>query len=215
MSYLTLLGRLAATATLAASVLLSPLAIAQQAPAPSSYLTLGQAIPSDSINKTEVLEFFAYSCPHCAVMEPLVEEWSQGFDAENVVLKRVPVAFNAGMGDLQRTYFVLESLERLDLHPKLFAALHKEKRPLFDKKAIRKWAAENGITEADFDNAFDSFGVQTKANRANDLIRLYQIQGTPSLAIAGKYITSPAMTNGYSETINIADVLLKQASVAN
>lgn len=210
MSSLKLLSRLAATATLAASVLLSPATLAQQAPAPSSYVTLGQAVPSDSIDKTEVLEFFAYSCPHCAVMEPLVQKWSQGFD-ENVILKRVPVAFNAGMGDLQRSYFVLEALGRLDLHPKLFAALHQEKRPLFDKKAIRKWAADNGIDEKDFDNAFTSFGVQTKTNRANDLIRLYQIQGTPSLAIAGKYVTSPAMANGYDETINVADVLLKQA----
>lgn len=208
MSYLTLLSRLAATATLAAGVLLSPLALAQ-APAANSYVTLGQTVPSDSINKTEVLEFFAYSCPHCAVMEPLVAKWSEGFDQENVVLKRVPVAFNAGMADLQRTYFVLESLERLDLHPKLFAALHKEKRPLFDKKAIRKWAAENGIDEKDFDNTFDSFGVQTKASRANDLSRLYQIQGTPSLAIAGKYVTSPAMANGYEDTIKVADALLK------
>lgn len=208
MPYLTLLSRLAATATLAASVLLSPLALAQ-APAPTSYVTLGQTVPSDSINKTEVLEFFAYSCPHCAVMEPLVAKWSEGFDQENVVLKRVPVAFNAGMADLQRAYFVLESLERLDLHPKLFAALHNEKRPLFDKKAIRKWAAENGIDEKKFDSTFDSFGVQTKASRANDLSRLYQIQGTPSLAIAGKYVTSPAMANGYEDTIKVADALLK------
>lgn len=213
MSYLTLFGRLAATATLAAGVLLSPVTFAQE-PAPSAYLSLGQTIPSDSINKTEVLEFFSYSCPHCAVMEPLVEKWSKGFD-EKTVLKRVPVAFNAGMGDLQRTYFVFEALERLDLHPKLFAALHNEKKPLFDKKAIRAWAADQGIDAKEFDNVFDSFGTQTKANRANDLIRLYQIQGTPSLAIGGKYVTSPAQTNGYEETITVADALLKQAATAN
>lgn len=214
MSYLHKLGRFAATATLAASALLSPLALAQ-APAPNTYVTLGQTLPSDSINKVEVLEFFAYSCPHCAVMEPLVSTWSEGLDEEQVVLKRVPVAFNAGMADLQHTYFVLEALDRLDLHPKLFDALHKEKRPLFNKAAIRKWAAENGINEKDFDSTFDSFGVKTKANRANDLIRLYQIQGTPSLAVAGQYVTSPSMTNSYVETINVADVLLKQATAEN
>lgn len=208
MSYLSIFGRLAATATLAASVFLSPLVQAQELPANNSYVTLGQAIPSDSVGKTEVLEFFAYSCPHCATMEPLVDQWAQSFD-EKVTLKRVPVAFNAGMGDLQRTYFVLEALDRLDLHPKLFAALHQEKRSLFDKKALRKWAASNGIDEKVFDSTFDSFGVQTKANRANDLTRLYQIQGTPSLAINGQYVTSPALTNSYQDTINVADALLK------
>ena len=143
-------------------------------------------------------------------MEPLVDKWA-GTLGDDVVLKRVPVAFNAGMGDLQRTYFVLEALDRLDLHPKLFAAIHQEKRPVFDKKAIKKWAESEGIDGADFDNAFDSFGVQTKANRANDLIRLYQIQGTPSLAVAGKYVTSPAYTNSYEDTLNVAEALIKQS----
>lgn len=210
MSYLSIFSRLAATATLAASVLISPLAVAQT-PAPNSYVTLGQTVPSDSVGKVEVLEFFAYSCPHCAAMEPMVASWAEGLD-DNVVVKRVPVAFNAGMGDLQRSYFVLEALDRLDLHPKLFQAIHQEKRPLFDKKALRKWAEEQGISNEDFDNTFDSFGVQTKANRANDLVRLYQIQGTPSLAIGGKYVTSPAYTNGYQDTITVADALVKQVS---
>ncbi|HJH23900.1 MAG TPA: thiol:disulfide interchange protein DsbA/DsbL [Paenalcaligenes hominis] len=209
MSYLSFFGRLAATATLAASVLISPLASALE-PAPNSYVTLGQAVPSDSVGKVEVLEFFAYSCPHCAVMEPLVDKWASTL-GDDVVLKRVPVAFNAGMGDLQRAYFVLEALDRLDLHPKLFAAIHQEKRPVFDKKAIRKWAESEGIEGADFDSAFDSFGVQTKANRANDLIRLYQIQGTPSLAIGGKYVTSPAYTNSYEDTLRVAEALIKQS----
>lgn len=209
MSYLSFFGRLAATATLAASVLISPLVSAQE-PAPNSYVTLGQAVPSDSLDKVEVLEFFAYSCPHCAVMEPLVDKWANTL-GDDVVLKRVPVAFNAGMGDLQRTYFVLEALDRLDLHPKLFAAIHQEKRPVFDKKAIRKWVESQGIDGADFDNAFDSFGVQTKANRANDLIRLYQIQGTPSLAVGGKYVTSPAYTNSYEDTLSVAEALIKQS----
>lgn len=209
MSYFSLLSRLAATATLAASVMLSPMINAQELPA-NSYVTLGQTIAPDSADQTEVLEFFAYSCPHCARMEPLVTQWYQNLGNENVVLKRVPVAFNAGMGDLQRTYFVLEALDRLDLHPKLFAAIHEEKRALFDKKAIRKWAADQGISAEDFDATFDAFGTQTKANRANDLVRMYQIQGTPSLAIGGKYVTSPAYTNSYEETIKVADALLKQ-----
>lgn len=210
MSYLSIFSRVAATATLAASVLISPMATAQT-PAPNTYVTLSQSVPSDSIGKIEVLEFFAYSCPHCAVMEPLVNNWAESLD-DNVVIKRVPVAFNAGMGDLQRSYFVFESLDRLDLHAELFNAIHQEKRSLFDKKALRKWAEEQGISNEDFDNTFDSFGVVTKANRANDLVRLYQIQGTPSLAIDGKYVTSPAYTNGYQDTINVADALVKQAS---
>ena len=27
--------------------------------------------------KIEVLEFFSYSCPHCAVVEPMIAEWKK------------------------------------------------------------------------------------------------------------------------------------------
>ena len=59
--------RTLAAATFAAGALLAP---ATQAAEP--YITLEQAQPSDTSGKTEVLEFFSYSCPHCAALEPLL-----------------------------------------------------------------------------------------------------------------------------------------------
>jgi len=55
---------------------------------------------------------------------------------------------------------------------------------------------------------FNSFGVQTKINRANELADTYNVQSTPSLAVAGKYVVSPSMTGSYEATITEAQRLL-------
>lgn len=194
-------------ATLVAGAGLLPAtgALAQQAG--QGYVTLATAQPSDTASKTEVLEFFAYSCPHCAVLEPKLEAWTKTLPAD-VVLRPVPVAFNAGMGDLQKLYYTLEAMGRLDLHPKVFEAIHQQRERLFDAKTITAWAAKQGVDKAKFEETFNSFGVQTKSNKANELARAYQIDGTPSLAVGGKYVTSPALANGYDESITKAQELL-------
>ncbi len=192
-----------------ATLLPATSALAQQAD--QGYVTLPAAQPSDSVGKTEVLEFFSYSCPHCAILEPKVEAWSKTLP-DNVVLRRVPVAFNAGMTDLQKLYYTLEAMNRLDLHPKVFEAIHQKRERIFDAKTITAWAAAQGVDKARFEQTFNSFGVQTKANKANELSNTYQIQGTPSLAVSGKFVTSPALANGYDESITKAQELVKMVT---
>lgn len=207
MKAFSIFSRFAATATLAAMTLFSPLSMANDLPADSSFIRLDKAQQPDNAEQTEVLEFFSYSCPYCAMFNPHVDQWTQTLP-DNVVLKRVPVAFNAGMGDLQRMYFTLEALDRLDLHTPLFDALHQEKQRLFDEKALTEWAVAQGIDKDQFSQTFNSFGVQTKATRANELTRQYQIEGTPTLAVGGRFLTSPAMAQGYEQAIEVAQQLV-------
>jgi thiol:disulfide interchange protein DsbA len=197
-------SRLLSVAALGMAALL-PLSVQAQ----GAFTTVTPVQPSDTPNKVEVLEFFAYACPHCATMEPMVDKWSKTLP-ENVVLRRVPVAFNAGMADLQRLYYVLESLDRLDLHPKVFNALHNERQRLFDSAAIGAWLAKQGIDKQQYEAAAKSFGVTSKVARAKELERAYDIQGTPTLGIGGKYTTSPSMTGTYEGTITQAQKLLDE-----
>lgn len=193
---------LAATAIGTAAAFVAPAALAQ------SHTVVDPAQPSDTAGKTEILEFFAYSCPHCASMEPLVEKWAKTLP-EDTVLKRVPVAFNASMADLQKLYYSLESLGRLDLHPAVFKAIHQERKRIYTESAIADWVAEQGVDKAKFESVFKSFGVQTKIARANELTDSYGVQGTPSLAVGGKYVVSPSMTGSYQATIDEAQRLLE------
>jgi len=160
--------------------------------------------------KTEVLEFFSYSCPHCAVVEPMIADWKKTLPSD-VVLYAVPVAFNAAMKPLQELYYALEAVGRMDLHPKVFAAIHQEKKRIFTKDAIVAWAASQGVDKTQFAAAMNSFGVQSKVQRADQLAAGYAIQGTPSLAVDGRYLTSPTEAGGYQEMIDVANQLVRQS----
>jgi thiol:disulfide interchange protein DsbA len=159
--------------------------------------------------KTEVIEFFSYACSHCAVLEPLLEKWIKKVPAD-VVVKRVPVAFNASMKPLQQLFYSLEALDRLDLHGKVFNAIHEEKKRLFTKPDIVAWVAAQGVDRAKFESVYDSFGVVSKSGRADQLVSAYKVQGTPSMAVAGRFMTSPSEAGGYQETIDVSDGLIRQ-----
>ena len=70
--------------------------------------------------------------------------------------------------------------------------------------------ASQGVDKAKFEGVFDSFGVLSKTERANQLSKAYNVEGTPSMAVAGKYLTSPSEAGGYQQTIDVADALVKK-----
>lgn len=208
----TLLRRLLAVSAFAATALFAPLSHAQapQAIGPA-FRVINPTIPSDHAGKIEVMEFFAYTCPHCAAMEPMVESWAKTAPAD-VVLVQVPVAFNAAMKPLQQLYYTLEALKRPDLHPKVFAAIHEEHKQLFHKAAMADWAASQGVDRKKFEETFDSFGVITAAERATELAKQANIDGTPSYLVGGKYLTSPVMAgNSYQGAIDEVNKLIPMA----
>ena len=209
MLFKKLVSRTFAIAALALATAFSPITQAQSPGQP--YLTLNQAQPSDTPGKIEVLEFFAYSCVHCATMEPMLQTWAKKLP-ENVVFKHVPVAFNSSMQDLQRLYYALEALDRMDLHEKVFNAIHRERKRIYEFKDMAGWLESQGVDRKQFEAAFLSFGINNKVARANELAKTYNIEGTPSIAVGGKYVTSPTMTNSYEATIEEAQRLVEMVN---
>lgn len=200
--------RFAAAAALAASALFASASHAQSG---QQYVPVNPPQPSDTPGKVEVLEFFAYTCPHCAAIEPMVAEWAKT-KPEDVVLKQVPIAFNASMKPLQQLFYTLQTLNRPDLHAKVFSAMHVERKRLFDKKAMGDWAAEQGVDRAKFDSIFDSFSVDTQVQRADQLVKAYKIEGTPTFAVGGKFITSPTLAgNSYEGALQEINRLIPMA----
>lgn len=204
-----LLLRTFSVIAIGSGVLFAPVGHAQATK--GQYVTIEPAQPSDTTGKTEVLEFFAYSCSHCNAMEPMVEAWAKTLP-ENVVLKPVPVAFNASMADLQKLYYSLESLNRLDLHPAVFKAIHEENKRIYDAKAITDWVVSKGVDRKAFEDVFNSFGVKSKLMRADELAKLYKVEGTPSIAVGGQYLTSPSMANSYEGAIAQAQKLVEMVA---
>jgi len=154
----------------------------------TDYVRLGRPAPVDSAaDKIEVVEFFAYSCIHCYNFEPLLSDWMKKVPA-HVVVRRTPVAFNEGFVPMQHLYYTLEAMGLVDtLHEKVFRAVHVDKQRLTTADSIKAWMAKQDIDHAKFNALLGSFSVVGKAKRAVQLQDAYQVEGTPSLGVAGRF----------------------------
>jgi len=141
----------------------------------------------------EVLEFFNYACSHCYDFEPLLKFWLKT-RPKDVEFRYVPAVFNERMLPLAKTFYALEELGLLDrMHEKVYEAIHEKRVNLADRGEMIKWIAEQGVDGKKFEAAYDSFSVDSKAQRAGQLTRSYRITATPYVAVAGKYLTAPSL----------------------
>ena len=102
-----------------------------------------------------------------------------------------------------------QRLGRLD--EAAFAAIHDKNVKLYDDATIKAWAAQEKIDPKKFADAYDSFGVQSKAKRADQITIGYKVQGTPSIAVDGKYMVLNEGVNGYEDILVRADKLIGKA----
>jgi protein dithiol oxidoreductase (disulfide-forming) len=166
---------------------------------------------STTPGKIEVLEFFMYSCPHCFHFEPAVDAWRKNI-ADDVAFKQVPVAFRPHLVIHQRLFYALEALGKLkDLHTKVFNAIHQENNWLDSNEKVLAFAVKNGLNSAQFKNIWGSVSITAKANQAMRLSERYKLTGVPTLAIHGRFITSPAQAKSPERTLQVTDALIKKA----
>jgi thiol:disulfide interchange protein DsbA len=159
------------------------------------YLTLPSLLPTDSGRKVEVIEFFAYYCPHCYAFEPRLAAWVKR-QGDNIVLKRVHVPHDANVLPQQRLFFTLEAMGLLEqYHDKVFAAMHVERLRLNSDEQVFDWIAKNGIDRAAFIDTYRSFGIQQRLRRADAMMDAYHIDRWPVVAIGGRWLTSPSHAN--------------------
>ena len=165
--------------------------------------------PTDApAGKIEVIEFFGYWCPHCHEFEPSMADWAKRNEAK-VSMVYVPIAFQSLMINLQKLYYALDALgKEKELRRKIFGAIHEEHSlaPTADAGAIADWVAKNGIDKKKFIDVFNSFSVQAKVNRANQIAKAYGVDAVPELGIAGKYLV-----NVQARTIGNADAMVARA----
>ena len=208
---MTLIQRRQATLALVGAWALQGVAQAQPFQEGIEYVTLDQPISTEAgPDKIELIEFFWYSCPHCNAFEPLFKQWMARQD-KDVFIKRVPVRFRDDFEPQQRMYYVLEALGKLEpLHGRLFQAIHVDRQPLSSEGQLADWAKKNGIAASDFQQAYSSFGVTSKARRATQLQQAFKVQGVPSLGIAGRYYTDGSLAGGMERALLIADSLIQQ-----
>jgi thiol:disulfide interchange protein DsbA len=163
------------------------------------YLTLPAALPTDTGRKVEVIEFFAYYCPHCYAFEPRLAAWVRQ-QGDNIVFKRVHISGNANVAPQQRLFFTLEAMGLLEqYHDKVFNAMHVERLRLNSDEQVFDWAEKNGIERGKFVDTYRSFGIQQRLRRTDAMMDAYHVDRWPLVAIGGRYLTSPSHAGAHAD----------------
>ncbi|HJW52850.1 MAG TPA: thiol:disulfide interchange protein DsbA/DsbL [Burkholderiaceae bacterium] len=175
------------------------------------YMVLKKPVPTDSGAKVEVLEFFQYSCPHCFAYDPFLTTWRKKLPPD-VEYKRIPIAWDNSTMPHVRIYYTLEALGKLpEMHEKIFAAIQKNKQPLLDPDQIAEFMAANGIDRKQWIDTYNSFSIAARANRAGQIWRAYNVDGTPMMGVDGKFTTAPSMVGSREGSLIVLDYLVQQA----
>ncbi|MFC5527387.1 thiol:disulfide interchange protein DsbA/DsbL [Rhodanobacter ginsengisoli] len=179
--------------TLLGSLLLASACTAQpSAPAPytegTEYVTLpGPHQRYSSAGKVEVVEVFSYGCIHCAQFAPVAEKLRKQLPA-GVQFKLMPAPFSAEWLPFARAYYAAQQMGVVDrTHLELFVAKFSQHYPINSMDELADFYAREGVDRAEFMRIATSAETTAKLKRDLDLIRKWQVDGTPTLVIDGKY----------------------------
>jgi protein dithiol oxidoreductase (disulfide-forming) len=196
---------------LVAALALAPVAGLAQARRPAAganYTELPVRQPVEVQGKIEVLEFFWYGCPHCYTLQPMIEKWAPHLAAD-VNFRRVPAVLNQGWAREAGAFYAFEALGVLErLHRPFFDAIHVERVNTRDAGARAEWLRKHDVDPQRFEDAYKSFGVQSKVRRAQQMSAAYRIEGTPALAVNGRYTISPEQGGTQAGMLAVADYLI-------
>jgi thiol:disulfide interchange protein DsbA len=193
----------------AALVALPLLAAAQQ---PVQYGEISPPQPVEAkAGKIEVVEFFWYGCPHCYNLEPYIESWLKKLPAD-VEFRRVPAVFNQRWAHDAAIFYTLEAMGLVDkLHRPLFDAIHKDHLRTENQAAMAEWLQKHGVDDKKFMDTMKSFGVQSKTRRATQQTVAYKIDGTPAMAVQGRYTISADQGGTQQGMLQAVDALVAMA----
>ena len=180
----------------------------QQSISSKDFQALSGHVPTEAApGKIEVVEFFWYGCPHCYAFDPTISAWSKR-KPEDVVFRRVHVPFFSRPH--QQMFYALQAINREDEETRnaIFQAIQKERKPMQKLDEMKEVLANVKVDPAAFENAYNSFGVKTQMQRANKTTTAWGVDGVPTLAVGGQYVTSPAMAGSNEAAIDVLNALL-------
>jgi len=167
--------------------------------------------PVETAGKIEVIDFFWYGCPYCDELQPALEDWIRHKPAD-VVLRRIPAILKDTWTPHARIYYTLEAMGEVGrLHQQVYYAYHVDELYMSKPEVMADWAVKNGIDRQKWLGAYSSPEVDRKVLRARELTRLYNVQGTPSLVVDGRYLTSSSMVETVSGVIPVVNDLIQLA----
>lgn len=197
-------------------------AVAQQAAVPpfeagKHYTVLTPPQPtSTEPGKVEVAEIFMFGCPGCFGFEPYIEAWLE-HKPDYINFVRVPAQWSSHPESPMhaRAYYTAEALGKLGTFEQdFFNEVHMKGNLLDTEEKLAAFFAAHGVDAATFKSTFNSFAVNTKLKRAEELVERYRVQSTPTVIVNGKYQTVGRMAGSVEAWFAIIDELAAREHAA-
>jgi thiol:disulfide interchange protein DsbA len=181
------------------------------------YVVLNPAQPtSTGAGKVEVTEIFMFGCPGCFGFEPYIQAWLEQ-KADYINFVRVPAQWSSHPESPMhaRAYYTAEVLGKLgEFEEDFFHEVHRNGNLLDTEAKLAAFFAARGVDEAAFKSTFNSFAVNAKLKRADELVTRYRVQSTPTVIVNGKYQTVGRMAGSVEAWFAIIDDLAAREHAA-
>jgi thiol:disulfide interchange protein DsbA len=179
------------------------------------YTVLASPQPTYGKGGIEVAEVFAYTCIHCANLQPLIDSWKSR-QPSDVRFTYVPGAFGGIADNFARGYFAAEATGLLDkTHNNLFKAVLIERTfQTASVEEIADWYAGQGADREAFLSTMQSFAVNAKLNRARQFAMRTGVNSTPTMIINGKYSAVANAERGAEGLLQTVDWLVARERAA-
>lgn len=175
------------------------------------YRLIASPQPTETGAAIEVIDFFWYGCPYCNELQPVLEDWIKRKPAD-VALRRIPAILRDSWAPHARIYYALELLGEVErLHLKVYEGYHVEQLHMSRPEVTEQWAAKHGIERKRWLDAYFSPETDARIARAHQAVKRYDVQGTPSLVVDGRFITSSGMVSSMRAVIAVVEDLVRLA----
>jgi len=170
---------------------------------------------TETPGKIEIAEFFWYGCAHCFNFEPILHKWVKKLPADTA-FRRIPAVFPGKDGKPgnwapgAKLYYTLEAMGLLEkLHGEVFDAMNIDRINLQDEKNLRDWLSrKKEVDTKKFFDTWNSFAIQGKVQRAQQLTVQYNLTGVPAVVVDGRYMPSSGGAGSHEEITEILDQLI-------
>ena len=163
--------------------------------------------------KAEVVEVFAYWCPHCAEFQPVLAPWVRALP-KDVRFSYLPAAFDPNDA-FARGFFAAEGKGAVDkTHALVYDAVHHggllARNATIDELAW--FYGQQGLGQAAMKAAMLSPEVDALMKRAREFEVGIRLPGTPTMIVNGRYLITPRT---HEDALRIADALIARARAAH
>jgi protein dithiol oxidoreductase (disulfide-forming) len=202
-------------AAMFALALALPLMFVQNATAAERFLRINPAQPTSTTNKVEVIEIFSYGCIHCKHFQTQVDAYLKRMDPKKVEFTYLPATFNATFTLLARGYYAASEIGAAKAtHHGVFSAIFDKNMTIRSFDDVVAIYQSLGVNRDAFIKAAQSFPVETKVRRANELMTAYAVAGTPMIVVAGKYAVTTESAPGPDKMFDVVDELVNKEYAA-